>query len=395
MSDIEINILILSDLHCCKEKSKHSRLYCGLLDKPVCRNPVEAFKQIIQKEQLCADYVICLGDVTDKADQAGFIKGKDYLIDIAKTINANELFFVTGNHDVDPMNFSGKNDYAFVLKSTNNYPLSNLELQDQYWSRNFCIYEDDKIIALIINTCNHLQNSECLKKSPVIDDLNISRIKDAVEKYKDVNKIKMALFHHHPLQHSDIDDQYTSNDLIDHADKLIQVLKDTNFHLIAHGHKHLPRLKYDGKLPVFCSGSFASLENVELFGADNTTHLMRISLNSQKCVGIINTWKYNFSLGWIRTKDIDAMFPAKTGFGFLGNANTIADDIISENLDWYKDEGKNVLDFKPILERFSDINYFSPDDQKKFSDYLLEKYGLEIQPDIKIGAERLIKQVKV
>lgn len=151
MSDIEINILILSDLHCCKEKSKHSRLYCGLLDKPVCRNPVEAFKQIIQKEQLCADYVICLGDVTDKADQAGFIKGKDYLIDIAKTINANELFFVTGNHDVDPMNFSGKNDYAFVLKSTNNYPLSNLELQDQYWSRNFCIYEDDKIIALIIN----------------------------------------------------------------------------------------------------------------------------------------------------------------------------------------------------------------------------------------------------
>lgn len=39
--------------------------------------------------------------------------------------------------------------------------------------------------------------------------------------------------------------------------------------------------------------------------------------------------------------------------------------------------------------------YFSPDDQKKFSDYLLEKYGLEIQPDIKIGAERLIKQVKV
>lgn len=156
------------------------------------------------------------------------------------------------------MNFSGKNDYAFVLKSTNNYPLSNLELQDQYWSRNFCIYEDDKIIALIINTCNHLQNSECLKKSPVIDDLNISRIKDAVEKYKDVNKIKMALFHHHPLQHSDIDDQYTSNDLIDHADKLIQVLKDTNFHLIAHGHKHLPRLKYDGKLQYFVQEVFLS-----------------------------------------------------------------------------------------------------------------------------------------
>ena len=74
------------------------------------------------------------------------------------------FFLLQAIHDVDPMNFSGKNDYAFVLKSTNNYPLSNLELQDQYWSRNFCIYEDDKIIALIINTCNHLQISRMFKE---------------------------------------------------------------------------------------------------------------------------------------------------------------------------------------------------------------------------------------
>ncbi|MBP1631348.1 MAG: hypothetical protein H6Q15_2241 [Bacteroidetes bacterium] len=395
MSNVEANILILSDLHCCREKSRYSRLYCGLLDKPVSRNPVEAFKQIIEKEHLHADYVICLGDVTDKADQAGFIKGKDYLNDLTKSINAKELFLVTGNHDVDPMNVSGKNDYTFVLRSTNNYPLSNSLLQDQYWGNNFCTYEDDKIVALIINTCTHLQNPDGLNMPPNIGDLNLCSIKEAIGKYKDINKIKITLFHHHPLQHSDIDDQYTSNDLIDHADKLIQILKEMNFHLIAHGHKHLPRLKYDGMLPVFCSGSFSSLENVEYFGADNTVHLMNLSLKEDKCVGIINTWKYNYSSGWLRTKDVDAMFPAKTGFGFNGNAQHVADEIVNKNLAWYNDDLKNILDFKLVIDQFPEINYFSPYHQKVFSEYLLKKYKLEVLPDIKIGAEHLIKQVRL
>jgi len=164
--------------------------------------------------------------------------------------------------------------------------------------------------------------------------------------------------------------------------------------LVLHGHKHLPRIKYDDNLVVFCSGSFSSLENVQPFNNKNTFHIIDILRKNHLCKGVVNTWVYTYNEGFNKP-DSKTLFPANTGFGFPErDVKDFADQIIRHFNSWYSDTKYEVyLMFKEVLTEFPDISYLTPREQDDFTMYLHDKYGLEIYPSLKNGANHFCKMI--
>lgn len=376
-----IRIAVISDLHCQKEEnsSKLTRLHTKLLDHPVNENPVESLKKIIIKEQKHVDYFLVLGDVTDKGNVEGFVLGVKFIKELNTLLNAEKLIFAIGNHDMYRRKKDDiRQDSEYMMKRTNGFPFSfknetTEEIDKEFWANKYCIIEDEKAIFLVLNTSCFMGNEDSLK-SIVFDPSMSEKIHSSLDKYKSSNKIKIAVCHHHPNQHSDMNATYTSLDCIDQGDKLIELLKKHNFTILMHGHKHFPRLKHDDNLPVFCSGSFSSLENTLSFNEDNTTHFINIFQDEFNYKGVIETWVYNYSNGWEKSTNLRSRFPVYTGFGSTVNACNLANDIYK--FFYPKPEDENSIqqyipiDIEDVIKQFSEVAFLTPIQQQEFEEEL-------------------------
>lgn len=381
--ELYVKIAIISDLHCQKEEnsSKVTRLHTQLLDNPPNKNPIEALKKIIAQEKKEVDYFFVLGDIANKADIDGFVLGMKLIKELNHSLNSNKLICAVGNHDMYRQD--DKQDPEIVMKSTNGFPFlfkdnSDEEIKENFWGKDFCIIEDDKSILLIINSSRHIKSSS--SKALEISEPIIANIESKLSALIESNKIKIALTHHHPIQHSDFDDKYSSLDCLGYGDRLIELLIKNNFSLFLHGHKHFPRIKFEHKLPIFCAGSFSSLENTYSFNEENTSHFIEIYKNGDTFKGIIETWIFNERIGWKQSTDLKVRFPSMTGFGLQVDIQNFIEDFYTH---FFKSkEGTNEI-FFPIpyeeaIEKFSDIKFFSTDQQKEFEEKLYEKYLVSI-----------------
>ena len=105
----------------------------------------------------------------------------------------------------------------------------------KYWSNHYKIIEDDNLIFLILDTSFHITNSESLNTQPSFDHYLFQKLNDELSQLASSDKIKIALCHHHPLNHYDMDDIYKKNDVIDRGDTLLDLLKKNDFDLIYMG----------------------------------------------------------------------------------------------------------------------------------------------------------------
>jgi predicted phosphodiesterase len=383
-----LRIAVISDLHCQKEKnSGKSRLHTQLLDHPIKDNPVESLKHIISQEKKIVDYFFVLGDVADKGNLEGFILGVKYIKEIYTLLNADKLIFTIGNHDMHrKVKDDTVQDSEYMMKRTNGFPFlfkdnkSIDALEKDFWAKKYCIVEDDKAITLILNTSCFMDHVDNLK-SLIFDESMFESINTDLNQYYSSNKFKIAICHHHPNQHSDINAEYTSLDCIDRGDKLIELLKNNNFAILMHGHKHFPRLKYDDGFPVFCSGSFSSLENTSNFQEDNTVHFINIYMDSQGYKGLIETWIYNSIKGWQKSTDMKPRFPVYTGFKKEAiDVTKLVNDIYSHFYSNFKEDDMKQYISIPLNEvalKFEEVDFLTPSQQIVFEGEL-EKHYIEI-----------------
>lgn len=377
--ELYVKIAIISDLHCQKEEncSKVTRLHTQLLDNPPNKNPVEALKNAIKEANKKVDYFLVLGDIANKADIDGFLFGMKLIKELNDVFNANKLICTVGNHDM--YRNRGKQDPESVMRNTNGFPFlfkdnKTSDIEEKFWSDGFCVIEDDKCIFLVINSSKYIKSSS--SKAIEITQPLLHNIEQELIKYKEQKKLKIALSHHHPIPHSDFNDKYTSLDCLEYGDRLTELLNNYNFSIFLHGHKHFPRIKNEDNLPVFCSGSFSSLENTYSFNEDNTTHFIDIYKRGNAFVGAIETWIFNERIGWKHSTDLQVRFPTVTGFGLTLNIEELAKSIYST---FFKsNEGSNniyiPINYELIIETFPDLKFLSMYQQKEFERILYEKY---------------------
>lgn len=371
----ELVIAVVSDLHCKHSQSegpneKATYLYSDLPKRPINKNPVEALKTMIARESLKTEILLCPGDISDKADTQGLISGWDYLGEIKKQLSAKVLIATTGNHDVNSRKLKDKTPFEALKDSINNYPVDdNDAMCKAFWAEGFCLYTVNNYAILVYNSSQYHTDKDEAGKSE-IKAATIEKIEKVISEIPENIAFKVALCHHHPISHSNI--TYRDGDVIEKGDKFLEILSKNNFQIIIHGHKHEPKLRYENKLPVFCSGSFSSLMNLADTGARNLFHTIHLTPNQQK--GIIKSWEYSPYNGW-QLKN-DTFFPCLTGFGNLTDIDLLAKSCA----DWFIKRGKELDHYKNLVDQFPDIQFLIPEDQIKLNNTLLKVYNIELSP---------------
>ena len=218
------------------------------------------------------------GDLTDAATPEQFQEAAAFILDLEKSLEdrSAQAVIVPGNHDVLWEQADIENRLSawrgFARDRLNRNVVGQLDhpfarVHDEY------VTSHGTIIAAI-NSAGFVEvqaGPEPRRISPDgIDDLD-----DQLGSLPaDDTLLRIALVHHHPILIPDLVEAKRGYDAIVDGGDLLQVLRRHGFHLILHGHKHLPfnfsedsRAAYSTRQPreqrpilVVCGGSVGSSE---------------------------------------------------------------------------------------------------------------------------------------
>jgi 3',5'-cyclic AMP phosphodiesterase CpdA len=377
-----VRIAVVSDLHCHHSRkfydsdssfSNSSFLTTDLLRAPTSRHTVESLLELIKKEQLSADFLTCPGDITNQVDIQGFISGWGYVKEIAENLKvAKENIIATlGNHDVDSrFNISPDDVFMVAQGIGNGFPFAGQEMVDIFWAKGYVFLEYEHIRFLVINTVKFHSNKEAAARGKV-NDTQLKEIREYLTAHKDA-KLQVALCHHHPVMHSRFN--LGEDDVIASGADLVDILNEQGIHLLIHGHKHDPWLRYSGgnnsSFPIFSSGSFSAQTNLMVSPARNTFHTIEISrVDFGRAKGIIRTWEYLFGIGWRRADSGDELFPQNAGFGFSG----AVEELVESTITLIDGNANNLMNWEDFLARNPNVEYLTPAECKKFREMLSER----------------------
>lgn len=392
---MRLKIAIVSDLHCrdSHEGVKTTYLYSDLLKDPISRHPIESIKSKIIEDGLSSDYLFCLGDITDKINQQGLISGWAYLNELAVSLGVNpgHIITVAGNHDIDSRKSHTYSSFNHIIRGLNNViPINDISLCNQFWTQNYILKEFEDLIILAYNSVyNH--TDEIRAKGTDIQQSVLDSIEADLNKLTHTNKPKVAICHHHPIKFSNFELSYKDGDSIENGDKLLDLLSQKNFSIFIHGHKHIPHLEYRNDVPIFCSGSFSSLENIAILSKRNTFHIIEILVEEKtKCRGKIETYEFVLGRGWKKNTDSEGSFPSDSGFGFVGNISSLAQRIS----DWFINQNKEMIRYSEVLNNFDELNFLTPYQQNQLEDSLMSEEKIKIIPSLRVRPELITKELE-
>lgn len=222
-----------------------------------------------------ADYLLCPGDISDKANNVAFGEGWSQLGRLRDALGATALVASTGNHEVDSRageehqaagNVLHRVDPVGFLQGFADYPTTLIDPPERrwiYWGRGYEIIEQDDLFFLLVNSSHfHVTTQPNEYERGRISNAALQDLREQLNKRIEVNRNRLfiMLLHHHPTDHQNLD-VALGPITMDNGTQLMQTLLECQVAwLVVHGHKHFPRLvRHDsdspGKAVVFGAGS--------------------------------------------------------------------------------------------------------------------------------------------
>lgn len=269
-----LRIAVLSDLHYrCHELGQPCRPASSVDGAQL--DPVAAFLDYVKRNDLKADYLICPGDITDRAAAKPLEEGWRKLQEIKEALAARHLIASTGNHEVEsrvPPNTHDKAgnaeedfDPLKCLQALDDYPSScwsGIDRKWVYWGRGYEFIEDGDVLFLLINSSHfhpttQINEFERGKLSDICIQLLRIEIGQRIESTKAT--VFVTVLHHPPISHESLELDLGRTTMFNGA-RLIELLDCSGqAWLVIHGHKHHGRIvlaQGSGCQPVvFAAGS--------------------------------------------------------------------------------------------------------------------------------------------
>lgn len=368
-----MKICVISDLHCKYiteiNQGTNSALYSNMPRKPINRNPLASILNIIKNKSIeNVDYLLCLGDLGDKADHQGIISGWASVLEIGSLLKVKEIIGIPGNHDVESRN-DNVGSFDFIKSFHENFPTPNEAINNKFWTRGYAFYEDDNVIILIINTVHDHINKDKAEKASLPEKCLEEIVSDLNELSR--SKLRICILHHHPIKHSNLSN-VSDGDSIDNGEILIQKLSELDFKFIIHGHKHQPRFNIQYDIPILASGSFSSYANLHQLPYNPSFHVIEFYDSGHK--GKIFTWEFDVKNGW--SQNLNKDFPPIIGFGATVElaeiARAINDLLHIEN---------GTLVYTRVKNKIPDIEYLAMPQLIKLSEILKNQYNILCYPE--------------
>lgn len=384
--EYNLKLGVISDLHCHPTNVNYKSetfLNCDLLRNNKGNHPVASLIELIDNNKITTDIVICPGDFSNKADIQGFISGWDFVLEIASKLNSNEIIATIGNHDIPSRDSEVLDIFSIAKGIGKDFPIKNELLAHEFWENGFCLIEESDFQILTINSVKFHSNQSEINRGRISDE-QLLKIEQKLNSNSS-DKIKIALCHHHPIQHERLN--LGSHDLMILGSELVELLNKYKFDLLIHGHKHDAWLRYSAgsnSLPVFSSGSFSATNQLLFNDRRNTFHTIKISKESgMRARGIVETYEFYIGKGWQKSMGIQSL-SFLTGFGTNTNTVLICDEIVNIM------ETEKYIKWEDIQSKVREIFYLTHQEQILLETELFEK-KIKVVPSFPGYPEYLIK----
>jgi hypothetical protein len=364
MSKLHVRLAFLSDLHAYNPTSgKAGPSFLPANPNPSDPNPFRDLEQLVDREKLNVDLIICGGDICDKADFLGFQYAWKQLHNLKEKLNATQLVVTCGNHDLNSriINISEDPDPKGALQTLSpKFPFEDEVLSDRFWSRNYVLIEPlAGIQILVLNTSAYHGGAD-----NEIDHGRVSRRTiDAIKKELQASSSKelnILLCHHHirPLRGlwgTSPDGEYIKKggELLDELTKCT-----ASPWLTLHGHRHIPNLEFtiDPSSVVIGASSFSA----QMHGSLNQFHILDIEVDLTDQTpfrGMIETWSWNLSNGWQqrRIENDSEGFPPTCGFG-----STILPRAMASRIESLVNASAGFLEWAEVVQQIPEIQFTTP-----------------------------------
>lgn len=337
----------MSDLHAYtpsdldKELKPPSFLRASDSTDPDQPNPLELIADTVISEGLAVDWIVCPGDIADKADPSAQAYVWSKFTALKNKMKARLLLSTAGNHDVDSrLQYSDFDPKGHLQSLTPPFPGLGMEIADRYWARNFHMYEEENALIINLNSAAfHGYHSDVRKEIPEyyhgrVTTSTISAIRQAVE--NNVKPLNILLTHHHIYKNQNIYAKDYSD--MEMGSKLISELcnETKRSWLVIHGHQHYPDLYYgpgDAYVPVIFSAGSLSVNLPSDLARRAANQFYHISLETDSAMlndlgpcGVVRAWHWSGRNHWERSPRAYTI-PDNCGFGYTPIFSELAKDI--------------------------------------------------------------------
>lgn len=348
--------------------------------------PLGDLLRLMNENDISPDFVLCAGDITNRAHPASLSYAWARLQDLAEKLGA-KLIATVGNHDLDSRYKDNKFDpkgYAMALRPP--LPVEDRNNYLEYWAENFTALQLDGLNIVVLNTAAyHGQGAEAAKEMEYgrISELTIALLKNRLTTLPEA-KVNVLLCHHHPLK-GDGGDSDTVGPTRG-GEPLVEVLDDSNRPwIIIHGHKHVPDLFYghgSGNSPVVMAcASFSAQVNSDAQNKNpNQVHLLTCdpdaaSDHGMVSAGTVRSWTWLPGVGWRPAQDQHGL-PHQSGFGFRGDTGALVKSVD----EYLLAANKQRVAWEEATSKVVALRHLPPKDFKRFQAQL-EGAGLTILSD--------------
>jgi predicted phosphodiesterase len=269
------------------------------------------------------EYIFIAGDLTSVGNPQEFYYCEKKILSIAQKTNikVENIICVLGNHDIDwnITRLAEQESYAKAsgeVKSLvkNKYRLiaancarQNMEQLGKNYGKEGSapfsgVVEKEDFVAFMLNSgwcCTHDQEFS----HGMLQDAQMNWLKMNATYYKEDERVKIILVHHHPFNYtypipgSDISS-------LEEGPELMQIAVENGIDIIIHGHRHHPRIQTvlinGAKKPItmICAGSLSVDSPYRNNGEiPNTVHFLDIDIMSKSQV--VYNYKFTGATGWV------------------------------------------------------------------------------------------------
>ena len=187
------------------------------------------------------------GDLTETAedtqfsDADAFIKCCSEATITGWNVRPQDVFVVPGNHDLqwDKQTVTGR--WLGFSNLYGNLRNSRIDPANPYGLTRVIDQSADGLIVAEINSAAYIKKE--LENRGQVDQAAITSLRAELERINPAARhsaIKVALVHHHPVQLPGLAEASEGYSAIVNSNALLERLREYGFHVILHGHKHVP-----------------------------------------------------------------------------------------------------------------------------------------------------------
>lgn len=377
-----ITLAVLSDLHAAPKssdpKGTEIKLYSDGDTFGHHDNPLSSLYELIGREKLTADFVICPGDMTNRADGGALRFVWDKLHDLKNRLAAHEVIATVGNHDVDSRaHLEGVIPRESLMRLRPRFPIADDTLADHFWAHGYYLATVGNVRFLVLNSSWLHEHRDELERGAVTN-YTLEKLRQDLL-VQSAAEFNVAVCHHHPHVHSELD---LGGDIMLNGQKLLDMLSENGAWLVIHGHKHHPKIELaqgDHQQPVVLAcGSFSGrLEGANATVSRNYFHIVKIERYGvdAELRGVITSWNWLSGFGWQCYGNTNSTFPSRLGFGYTGTPQQLA-RAVAESMG-----GHPLKKWHDMVSIQPDLAHLTPRKLAALRESLVSKHNIVITYD--------------